>query len=248
MRKITFFNEKGGEGKTTTSCHYAASLCENKKRVIFIDSCKQANSSGFFKKHLSQQYTALDFFTKPMTSIENQDIVCLNGSTIKINLQNIKPHIIKNNLNVFEKAGFDYVIFDTSPAISSITIAILFASDGLFCPAHLHKFSYRAIEKTIDNIAKSNLRNKVSTKFLGIIPNRVSPGSEEQKKELGKLIINYKNKILPPLINRKPYSDAMNNDIPIWKIKPQAGNVKTASLEMKRLTSAIDNVIQAELT
>ena len=246
MPVITFFNEKGGEGKTTISCHYAAWLKSNGKKVLFIDSCRQANSSNFFDENVSNIATSLDFFTKKITSIDDMDFVCLTGETMKINIQNINRSIVESNIQQFKKMGFEYIIFDTSPALSTVTIAIFVVSDGIFCPTHLHNFSYKGINKTVETIAKINTKNGSSTKLLGIIPNDITPGSKKQKEELGKIIIAHAEKVMPPLLNRKPFSDVMNGNTPIWGIKPQAGNIKTATKEMYNLMSALDEKIKSE--
>jgi hypothetical protein len=51
---------------------------------------------------------------------------------------------------------------------------------------------------------------------------------------------------MPPLLHRKPFADVMNGHLPIWAIKPQAGNIKTAAHEMKRLMIALDDKIKLE--
>jgi len=245
MRVITFFNKKGGVGKTTLSCHFAAWLHENGNRVLFVDVCEQGNSTNFFNEHISK-VAAIDFFTNEINEIENNNFVCLSGETIKINVQNINKLILDKNINLFRKSGFDYVIFDTSPALSTLTIGAFVVSDGVFCPTHLHNFSYSGINKTVETIAKINAKNQSKIKLFGIIPNSIDPRSSKQKVELGKIINAHKEKVMPALLNRKPFSDSMNGHTPVWNIKPQAGNIKTATNEMKRLMKAIEEVTQSE--
>jgi cellulose biosynthesis protein BcsQ len=150
-------------------------------------------------------------------------------------------------MNLFKEMGFDYVIFDTSPAMSSITLAIFVVSDAVICPAHLHSFSYKAINKTIETIIKNNKNNKTETKLLGIIPNDITPNSTKQQLALGQLVSAYPGKILPPLLSRKPFSDAMDKLIPVWEMKPQESNIKKASHEMIKLMNGLDKTLEKEL-
>lgn len=246
MRRITFFNEKGGEGKTTVSCHYGSWSKKQGKRVVFIDSCRQANATAFFKDYVSK-HTAMDFFTKEIKDLENNDFICLSGETMRVDFQLKTRRFIDKNMRLFKEMGFDYVIFDTSPAMSSMTLAIFVASDAVLCPAHLHSFSYKAINKTIDTIIKNNANNKTETKLVGIIPNDITPNSTKQQLELGKLVSAYPEKILPPLLARKPFADAMDKLVPVWEMKPQESNIKKASHEMIKLMNGLDETLEKEL-
>lgn len=70
MRTISFFNFKGGTGKTTMNLLLAGELIDNGKKVIIIDADPQGNASGIFCDKESGEKELADYLNKKATLSE----------------------------------------------------------------------------------------------------------------------------------------------------------------------------------
>ena len=67
---IAIANQKGGEGKTTTSINLAHGLNLEKSKVLLIDMDPQANSSSIFIEPDLVKFSASDLFLQKKTTKE----------------------------------------------------------------------------------------------------------------------------------------------------------------------------------
>lgn len=150
MQKIiTIANRKGGVGKSTTAYMIASYLGTLKKsyKTLLIDTDPQGS----------------------LTSIVTTDVVSLTLSTI-IQGGNISDSIIKTtqgfdfiasspylsllekNMSlqaikeITDKLGYDFIIIDTPPTFSNLTIASLVASTDVVIPLEADSFSLQGFE------------------------------------------------------------------------------------------------------
>ncbi len=102
---ISFVNQKGGVGKTTTAINLAASLARKNNRLVFVDADPQGSA---MKWHATESNQAFEIMPQP-SPLSMVDIETLDDA-------------------------YDYVVIDTPPAIGEITKNILAASDIVVVP------------------------------------------------------------------------------------------------------------------
>ncbi len=71
MKVISFYNEKGGVGKSTIIINTAIELAKHQKKVLLIDCDPQANTTAFFVKRSGKNYDEL----KPFLEQESVNVV-----------------------------------------------------------------------------------------------------------------------------------------------------------------------------
>jgi chromosome partitioning protein len=148
MHIITFCNSKGGVAKSTTSVNVAAALARKKFKTLIVDLDSQGSSTLYLGVELGTKYKKL---TKRLSSVADS---FYEGKDISECIVNVKPYldicrgsselalvemklakdsewflVVSNILSSLPK--YDYVIIDTPPALSAITINALIASDSL---------------------------------------------------------------------------------------------------------------------
>lgn len=137
MRIITFYNNKGGVGKTTSVINIAYYLHKSGKKVLVVDCDSQSNSYRFFKGK-----------DKLHTRYENIDIdmyIGQNGETF----------------NVSSYEDYDFIILDLPPALNDFTGTMLGICDYVFVPIELGMFAVQGIPVVIDTV------NQTTAKFGG---------------------------------------------------------------------------------
>jgi len=255
MITITFTNQKGGVAKTTTSTHFAHYLAKQGYKVAFLDADGQANGTWFLKTYVSQLVSSTHFFSQLIDVIEDLNLVCIGSDKSVFGVKDVSRKTLIHNKSVLESQGFDYLIIDTAPSKSDAQISSLIISDGVFIPLRIGKLSFDGMKNVVDDISSINKNLRLKIKVFGLIPSHLIKMTDTNKRILEKLIFAYPKNTMPCLFNRQPFFTVMNGDdkhmdghTPIWDIKPCAGNIKTASKEMLRLMTALDNKVNEEMT
>jgi len=179
---ITICNRKGGTGKTSVAINLAAYLSRLGKKVLLIDLDPQANATsglgvvgnqqGIYEV-LSQKVSLGDSIIAVRgnfwlsSSSEN-----LAGADIEIiDIEN-REFILSRVINSFiesDNPDMDFILIDTAPSLSLITINSLVAADQVLIPVQAEYFALEGLGqlcKTID-LVKNNLQPNL--KILGAL-------------------------------------------------------------------------------
>lgn len=181
MKTIAISIEKGGNGKTTISMSLAAELAKNHK-VILIDADPQGNSSSTLIDKL--QYELADVLTGKCypkeaicpTTVENLFILPTAGLTdVESGLRDYRERNAAREPNVFEELceefsnmGFDYCIFDTSPAFAAFEENIYQATDEVIAVIKPDQYSQDGLE-TFKNNLNSFYRRKMKKQVKPVL-------------------------------------------------------------------------------
>lgn len=174
---IAIGNHKGGVAKTTTTANLGAALVKSGKKVLLVDLDPQASLSTLFQKEISENniYKAIKFECEAVP-YEVRDNLFLIPSTLDLigaesELADMlgRDTLVKDILKPFI-SKFDYILIDTPPALSLLTINGLVAADDMiitFLPEPLVLAGMVKILNTIDKI-KSRLNPNLE--ILGLLP------------------------------------------------------------------------------
>lgn len=162
---ISFSNQKGGVGKTTTTGAIAAGYKLKGYKVLCVDLDPQSNlsfSSGAETEDCPTIYEILKGEAKTSFSIQKMpsfDIIASNILLSGIELeftQTGREYLLKEALNSV-KNKYDYIFIDTPPALSILTVNAFTASDYIIIPMLADIFSLQGIaqlSETIDRVRK----------------------------------------------------------------------------------------------
>jgi len=176
-RVISFSNQKGGVGKTTTSREIGLYLAFNGHKTLLIDADPQANlSASLTEEKVSGLYEALKGDDYKLNEVK-ENLYLLSGS-IKLSLLGksligeIDGYTRLRELlkeNIF--ADFEFIIIDTPPSLGVLTINALTASDHLIVPMSPALYSMQGTNDLMNTISqvRKNLNDKLN--LLGVIIN-----------------------------------------------------------------------------
>ena len=172
---ISVINQKGGVCKSTTAASVGAYLSRKGSRVLFVDLDPQGNLSD----NLGAQdgSTALDLLTgktaTPQTTPAG-DIIPAAEDLSLIGNGDIPPTALKTSLQPL-KRKYDYVILDTPPALSIITLNALAASDKVIIPAQADTKSLKGIARLYQTISAVKDTYNKKLDISGILLTRHNP-------------------------------------------------------------------------
>lgn len=156
---IVVTNQKGGVGKTTTCAAFTGIFRSRGKSVLAIDMDPQGNLS-FSLGTEDRGFTIHDVMTGKCTindAIKTTHIcdvitsnILLSGSELELTSKR-REFILKDILETV-KDRYDYIIIDTPPALSVLTINAYTAADDLIIPMTPEILSLQGIAQLRETI------------------------------------------------------------------------------------------------
>ena len=181
-RFLSFTNRKGGSGKTTSAVNIAAALAHRGRRVLVIDVDPQAHTTvslGITRGEIKADLCSILIDGRDVedvmvdTYLEGLKVVPATRrlTNYERNYSRVKEsrHCLAERLQSLN-GQFDFVIFDTPPTVSLLTISALIASDEVYVPMQTHFLSLEGLVEMVTLIKKLNTAYKLDVKLKGIIP------------------------------------------------------------------------------
>ena len=202
MQIVSFANQKGGVGKTTSALNCATSLGVLGKRVLLIDLDPQANSTsalGISKN--SVKLSIYDVITGKAKSIldailetkyKNLSVIPSNMALASIEAelssQFGRESFLKSIVEKIDSFGlFDYIIIDCPPSLGMITINALVASNSLIIPTQCEYFALEGLTQLMMSVKAIKSRYNPRLNITGILITMFTPRYKLSQEVLGEL-------------------------------------------------------------
>ena len=161
---VSFSNQKGGVGKTTTCVNMAAYIAASGKKVLLIDMDPQGNATtgmGFSKSTLKKSvYNVLIDDEKASdnilkTELEGMDILPSNidlaGAEVDLVYKRSREKVLKNALAEV-RDNYDYIFIDCPPSLGLLTINALAAADSVIIPIQSEYYALEGLSQLMNSI------------------------------------------------------------------------------------------------
>ena len=180
---ISISNQKGGVGKTTTTGALAAAFKKRGKKVLAVDLDPQGNLSFSMGAESEGVPTCYELFKGDATvnaAIQYTEVVdvipaniLLSGAELEFTGQG-REFLLANALRSVREE-YDYILIDTPPALSVLTVNAFTAADSVIVPMLSDIFSLQGITQLYETVSYVRTYCNPSLRFEGILLTRYAP-------------------------------------------------------------------------
>lgn len=206
-KKIAVSIRKGGSSKTTTATNLATSLHLKGKRVLLVDLDPQANAT------LAVGIDPIEQKTNIVTLFSNSDVhptKAIVGSHFGLSLIPSHPDLSKVEQGIgtldFDllegilkavEGDFDFIVIDTPPAESKLTLNALATADEVLIPLQAHFLALQGLQQALEEIKTIQKKINQSLKITGVLPTQVQAQTNMAKMIMEQLQTEYPELLLP---------------------------------------------------
>lgn len=198
---------KGGSGKTTTAVNLATALQEKGKRTLLVDLDPQANATvsvGIdpltLDKHLNTLFTDINVTTNEAIINTAFGLPLLPShpdlSDTEAGMRATQVGLLKSLLEPLGN-DYDYIVIDTPPAESYLTVNAMAVADEIIIPLQAHYLAMRGLQDALEEV--DQVRHGLNPKLIvaGILPTMVNNRTNMAKTVLGAVTEAYKDYLYP---------------------------------------------------
>lgn len=213
-KTISFANQKGGVGKTTSAINIASAIGISGKKILLIDCDPQGNATsgvGIRKSRIQAtiydvligRCHALDAIIQ--TEYKNLSIIPsgMDLAAAELELADIekRQNRLKDPLSEISD-NYDYILIDCPPSLGMLTVNALTASDGVVIPMQCEYFSLEGLSQIMMTIKQvKKLYNPMLT-LTGILVTMYNGRLNLSLQVLDELKKHYADKLFSVAINR----------------------------------------------
>ena len=178
---ISFSNQKGGVGKTTTCVNMAAYLARAGKKVLLIDLDPQGNattglgfSKGTLKKSVYNVVIEGEEVKNNILPTELEGLVLLPsnidlaGAEVDLVYKKNRDRVLRAALEKV-KAEFDFILIDCPPSLGLLTINALSAADSAIIPIQSEYYALEGLSQLMNTISLVRQHLNRSLKVEGVV-------------------------------------------------------------------------------
>lgn len=178
---VSFSNQKGGVGKTTSCVNISAQIANKGKKVLMIDMDPQGNAtSGLGIQKSKIKKTIYDVIIGKCdikdaiikTNFKNLSVVPANidlaGAEIELHDLEEAENFTKLALDSV-KDSYDYIFIDCPPSLGMLTVKALTASDGVVIPMQCEFYSLEGMSQLLNTVKRIRQMYNPTLQIVGIL-------------------------------------------------------------------------------
>ena len=231
-RIVTFVNQKGGVGKTTTAVNVAAALGRRGQRVLLIDLDPQANAtsaSGVDGSAREGIYEMLIDEVDPPTCVvdvegEHFRLVpaspALAGAEVELVPVLARERRLSNALAAL-RPSYDWILIDCPPSLGLLTINALTAATNVVIPVQCEYMALEGLSRLMDTLELVRRNLNPNLTLLGVVLTMFDPRTRLAAQVVEEVRSHFKETAFATVIPRAVrLSEAPSHGQSIFRYEP----------------------------
>ncbi|MDO4774082.1 MAG: ParA family protein [Candidatus Saccharibacteria bacterium] len=223
---IAVTNQKGGVGKTTTSVNVAYYLAKAGHKTLLVDFDPQGNATsglGVDKQSLGATMTEVI-----LGKIELQAVVQPTDHK-NLFLAPSTPHLANTEVELaqadgrfvrlrraLEGAGYDYIIIDSPPSLSLLTVNGLIAAQYVLLPVQAEFYALEGLGQLLETMKLIRKGLNPTLQLLGVVPTMMDNRTTLSGQVHAEIAKHFPNQIFKTSIPRNiRLAEAPSHGLPV---------------------------------
>lgn len=225
---ITITNQKGGVGKTTTAINLSFYLAKAGKKTLLIDFDPQGNASSGLNIEKDQAHISMSQLLLSQnqaheavmpTSVRNLSIIV---ATPELADTEIKMTQLDNRFTIFRdiiktlRKDYDYIIIDSPPSLSLITVNCMIAADYLLLPVQTEFYALEGVAQLLESMQLIKKASNPKLQILGVVATMYDKRTSLSAQVLAEIQKYFKDLVFKTTIPRNiRLAEAPSHGVPI---------------------------------
>jgi chromosome partitioning protein len=224
---ISVTNQKGGVGKTTSAVNIAYYLAKAGKRTLLIDFDPQGNATsglGVEKEGLGGTMTEVIKETKQLSDViiqtEFKNLLVapstphLANAEVELAQANRRFTRLKNAIDT--TPSFDYVIIDSPPSLSLLTVNGLIAARYVLLPVQAEFYALEGLGQLLETMKLIRKNMNPTLDLVGVLPTMVDSRTTLSQQVHEEIKKHFPGKVFKATIPRNiRLAEAPSHGLPI---------------------------------
>lgn len=228
---ITFANQKGGVGKTTTAVNLGAAIAEAGHTVLLVDFDSQGNLSSSVGADRDQPgvYEVISGRIPAAEATQETPQVGMRIITGGVNLTGASVELVNEERREYylQEAlkpvidEYDYIFIDSPPSLGLLTLNALVAAHHVIIPLQCEYFALEGLTQLLQNIKRVQGSYNPSLELFGILFTMYDSRTRLANDVVQEVIGYFGKRVFRTIIPRNiRLSEAPSHGIPVNQYDP----------------------------
>lgn len=210
---ICVTNQKGGVGKTTTAINVAYYLAKAGKKTLVVDFDPQGNATsglGLDKEELGPTMTEVIKGEKRLAQVVqstgHKNLFIAPAlpqlANAEVELAQAEHRFSRLKAAIDEIKGYDYIIIDSPPSLSLLTINGLIAARYVLLPVQAEFYALEGLGQLLETMKLVRKRMNPTLDLLGVLPTMVDGRTSLSNQVLAEIAKHFPAKVFKDAIPR----------------------------------------------